>query len=158
MKGLESQERQDIVDPSAALIVIGPPFTVSDVGKAVTSGRKSALVVRVVIHHSQAELLHVVRALHLTRCFTRILNCGKKQAHQDTDDGDDDQQLNERESIPFSHFVSPSYFHYFNFSLPTVLSPIPRCIGERKRSAAVLLYRFIPRLFKTVVSFRGGEA
>ena len=110
------------------------------------------------IQTCETILLQIIRTLHLPRGFSCLLDRWKQKSHEHSDDGDDDQKLNERESVPFSHFVSPSYFHYFNFSLPTVLSPIPRCIGERKRSAAVLLYRFIPRLFKTVSSFRGGEA
>jgi len=47
--------------------------------------------------HRQADLLHVVRALHTTRGFASGLDRRKEQTDQNTDNGDDDEKFDEGE-------------------------------------------------------------
>ena len=46
--------------------------------------------------HGQSELPEVVRTLHPPRGFARRLDGRQQQGHQDTDDGNDDQELDQR--------------------------------------------------------------
>ena len=48
---------------------------------------------RFMVHESQSNLLHVVAALHASCSFTSCLHCGQKQTNQNTDDGNNHQQL-----------------------------------------------------------------
>jgi len=48
----------------------------------------------------QAELLEVVAALHAGGGFAHLLDRGQEQADEDGDDGDDHQQLDQREATP----------------------------------------------------------
>jgi hypothetical protein len=48
--------------------------------------------------HCQAELLEVVDALGAAGRLASRLHCGQKQRDQHRNDGDDHQQLNQRES------------------------------------------------------------
>jgi hypothetical protein len=68
-----------------------------------------------VIVERDAELLEIVAALRCSRSFTGLLHCGEQQRHQDRDDGDNDEQLNQRESatvwrttIRIGHDFGPS--------------------------------------------------
>jgi hypothetical protein len=49
---------------------------------------------------SQADLLHVVHATSTARRLANFLNGREKQRDQQSDDGDDDEQLHEREAAP----------------------------------------------------------
>jgi hypothetical protein len=51
-----------------------------------------------VLMDRQANLLEVVDALHPSGCLARRLDGGQEQGDQNADDGDDDQQLDERET------------------------------------------------------------
>lgn len=56
-------------------------------------------IVRVVIAvHRQADLLHVVRALHPPRGFSSRLNRRQEQSDQNADDSDDDKEFDEGET------------------------------------------------------------
>ena len=46
----------------------------------------------------QAELFEMIRALHATRRLARRLNGRQQQGHQNSNDGDDNQQFDEREA------------------------------------------------------------
>jgi len=50
--------------------------------------------------NSQRQLLQVIRATHLPHSFASGFACRKQQRHQDADDGDDNEQIDERESGP----------------------------------------------------------
>lgn len=50
------------------------------------------------IMNRQAYLLDVVGALHASSCFTSGLYCWEEQSNQDANDGNDNQQLYQRES------------------------------------------------------------
>jgi hypothetical protein len=62
----------------------------------------------VVILGREGDLLQVVRALNATRGLARLLHRWKKQGDKDPDDGNDDEELDERESsrsVPVSNVV-----------------------------------------------------
>jgi hypothetical protein len=48
---------------------------------------------------ADADLLHVVAALHTCGGLAHLLHRRQKQTNQDGDDGDDHQQLDQRESM-----------------------------------------------------------
>src|SRR5262245_817232 len=48
------------------------------------------------VDDAQAHLPEVARALHAPRRFAGLLDRGQEQRDKDTDDGDDDEQLDER--------------------------------------------------------------
>jgi hypothetical protein len=48
--------------------------------------------------HRNAKLPQIVAALRPASRFTRRLNGGEQQTHQDADDSDDHEQLDERET------------------------------------------------------------
>jgi hypothetical protein len=48
--------------------------------------------------HRQPDLLQVVGALHASSGFSSRLDGGQQKADQNSDDGDDHQQLHERET------------------------------------------------------------
>jgi hypothetical protein len=58
------------------------------------------------VQHGNRQLMQVVGALNSPRRFPCRLHGRKKQGHQDADDGDNHQQLNEREacSAEFENF------------------------------------------------------
>src|SRR5262249_48505124 len=59
------------------------------------------LLVRVrVVVDGQADLLEVVLALHACGGLADLLHGGQQQADQDGEDGDDDEQLDQREGTP----------------------------------------------------------
>jgi hypothetical protein len=61
---------------------------------------RQLLFVRVsVVVHSQRDVLQVVGALHPPSRFTRGLNRWQQQRYQDADDGDDDKQFHQRETL-----------------------------------------------------------
>jgi hypothetical protein len=60
----------------------------------------------------QADLLEVIQAAHARRSGPHLLDGGQQQADQDRDDGDDHQQLDQREATSSS-------------SLPPVSDPGP---------------------------------
>jgi hypothetical protein len=47
----------------------------------------------------QRELFEIVGALGAGRGLANLLHRGNQEADQDGDDGDDDQQLNQREAV-----------------------------------------------------------
>jgi len=57
----------------------------------------------VVILCGQTELLELVAALHAVGRLADLLNRGQKQADQDRNDRDYDQQLDQRETTPFTN-------------------------------------------------------
>ena len=55
------------------------------------------------------ELLQVIEALGSSGCFARRLHGGEQQSYEDTNDGDDDEQLDQREAVRFTvHDKIPS--------------------------------------------------
>src|SRR5260370_13126584 len=54
----------------------------------------------VVIVHGQADLLEVVGALNLIGSLADFLHCRQEQGNQGADNGNDHQQLDEREATP----------------------------------------------------------
>jgi hypothetical protein len=58
-----------------------------------------------VLMKRQSQLLEVVDALHPPGCLARGLDGGQEQGDQHGDDGDDHEQLDERETavLPLSH-------------------------------------------------------
>ncbi len=77
--------------------VPAPVFVTSGRGPQLRQGK---LVVDIVIVvEGKTELLEVVAALCPPCCFPGLLNGWEKQCDQDGDDGDDHQQLNERENL-----------------------------------------------------------
>jgi hypothetical protein len=62
-----------------------------------------ALVNAVIVVGRQAELFEVVAALDALRRGPDLLDRGDKQADEDRDDGNDHEQLDERETLPASH-------------------------------------------------------
>src|SRR5690606_3655884 len=63
----------------------------------VGGGRKESLVVVDIKEDTQPELAGVRAALHLAALLLCSTQCGKQQGGEDRDDGDDHQQLNQRE-------------------------------------------------------------
>jgi hypothetical protein len=57
----------------------------------------------VVVVHGQADLLEVVLTLQTAGGLAHLLHGGQEQAQQDGDDGNDDEQLDEREGLADSH-------------------------------------------------------
>jgi hypothetical protein len=73
-----------------------------------------------------ADLFHIVGALHPEGGIADALYGGQQQGDQDGDDGDDHQQLDQRKSrparerldhgeIPFEDVVSPQFIWFVNF-------------------------------------------
>jgi hypothetical protein len=52
---------------------------------------------------SQPELLEIISATHSSRGLSSRLNRRQQECNQNTDDGDDNQQFDERESSPSSN-------------------------------------------------------
>jgi hypothetical protein len=48
----------------------------------------------------QANLMEIVPANHAVGGSTNLLNCRQQEREQDTDDGNDDKQFDERKGIP----------------------------------------------------------
>lgn len=53
----------------------------------------------VVVMKCQSELFEVVSTLRAPGCFTGLLNSGEKQRNQNSDNGDDHKQFNQREPL-----------------------------------------------------------
>ena len=66
--------------------------------KAHAAGGRAAMGAFVIVD-GQAELLEVVLALGSPGGLAGLLNGGEQEGDQDRDDGDDDQELNEREGM-----------------------------------------------------------
>ena len=100
-------KRQDERGPTHHPVVDAPRFATfagaAEVGSvlAVEEGvpRREAVVRVVIAVHRQADLLHVVRALHPTRGFAGRLNRREKQTDQNTDDGDNDEKFDEGKTV-----------------------------------------------------------
>jgi hypothetical protein len=57
----------------------------------------------VVIVQRQTELLEVVGAAHTVGGLADLLDGGQQQANEDGNDGDDDQKLDQRETLATIH-------------------------------------------------------
>ena len=99
-------ERQDAGVPYPAVAVEVGAGRVREPGAARGKLRKGAdIVVK-----CQADLLHVVGALHAAGGFAGRLDGWQQQPHHDTDDGDNDEQLDEREAA--TRIGNPGHLPY----------------------------------------------
>ena len=74
---------------------------------AAVRGRQIALVVARVHGHACAELLHVADAVDGIGLVARFREGGEEHGGENRDDGDDDQQLDQREMTVFFHVLFP---------------------------------------------------
>jgi hypothetical protein len=56
-----------------------------------------------VVDHAKRQLLEVILAFRAPRSLTRSLHCGQQKRNQDSDNGDDDQKFDKRETISTTH-------------------------------------------------------
>ena len=80
----------------------GDPAESGRAGVDHVAGR-DAVVGVVVVVRGQGDLLEIVRALHPPRRLAGRLHGGQQQCDQDADDGDDHEQLDEREGSTTGH-------------------------------------------------------
>jgi hypothetical protein len=64
------------------------------------------------IAHREADLLEVILALRAARGFAGRLDRGEQQRDQNANDGDDHEQLNQREGPIGTHLLSGHNFSY----------------------------------------------
>lgn len=62
------------------------------------TGRQELMHIEIVVNR-QAELFEMIPALNATGGFTRLLNGGQQQSYQNSNDGDDHQQLQQRKAL-----------------------------------------------------------
>src|SRR5439155_20515164 len=77
----------------------GSPPVRRDTGTVLKRHGEASLLV-VVRVQGQPKLLEIVAARHTVGRFPYLLDRRQKQADQHGDDGDDDEELNQRESLP----------------------------------------------------------
>ena len=81
--------------------------------------------------HGQRQLLEIVPAGRRRRSFPRGLNGGQQQRDQDPDDGDDDQQFDERETVSTWHeAVTPLCAGWFQARYPRCRSRVATFAGN----------------------------
>ena len=93
--------RQNVIDPSGRLVLVGPQIGVTRPGESPAAGGqpfRSAFVVQT----PQGKLLQVVLALHHPCRLAGRLNGWQQQRDQDADDRDHDQKLDQRKTTPGS--------------------------------------------------------
>ena len=109
MQHFLAEERQDIVEEPARLLVAKTTVRISDPRAAPAAGGQEShlLFVR---QCAEGHLFQVVRALHAAGGLAGRHHGRKKQADQDSDDSNRHQQLNQGETatltLPFSSCTS----------------------------------------------------
>ncbi len=87
---------EHVVDPGAGLFGTVAPIGVGSPVETPPARREVAAGV-VVVQHSKADLLELVRALIAAGGFAGCLDGGEQQRDQDADDGNDNQQFDQGE-------------------------------------------------------------
>ncbi len=97
---VQSQEREQIVDPTAWLP--GPKAVIGIPGPTATPAAGGKVPLRCqMLHRGPPELREVVFALGSPHRLANRVDCRQEQAHQDAENGDDDEHLHERKGRIF---------------------------------------------------------
>ena len=96
-----------LIDPDGTLILTKSWGAVSDIGVSTgfgsacveVTGEVPAVEIFLIAHCGKSECFHIVDAGGTLAALARLRKCGHQDSRKNGDDGDDDQQLDEREKL-----------------------------------------------------------
>jgi hypothetical protein len=102
--------RQEMLEPAAAIIVVGGPVVV-EIWAPLT--RRESTLDSMVIVQREADLPEMVLTLDAVAGFADFLDRRQQQGDQDADNGNHHQKLDEREAAPTIAPGSSRYGHRY---------------------------------------------
>src|ERR1043165_2221655 len=94
-------------------LVPPPDVLTNSAGDYAVLARNPVPVVAAILEHREVGLFEIVQTLGLDGAGLGAREGGQEHCRQNRDDGDDDQQLNERERGARMAFLEDAVFHYF---------------------------------------------
>ena len=98
MYHVEAHERQELVDPASRLACTGAAVSITHPHHAPARGGEESIL-RYVGVGSHAHLHEIIFALRPPHRLANRVDGRQEQAHQDAENGDDDEQLDQRKTV-----------------------------------------------------------